>query len=708
MTHYFLYLIFFLPLWLTSCYVNSNLPKHPCQSEEYLKDISHYSEAELKRLARIFESSSYAAAGNSGCRAALLGRLYMALDRMSEASSYFLQASQKLPEISEYFLLARAHAEVKKQNFDDAHNIVNALLAAKGSLFTSQFSLRLRQILADIAVQKKDNQQIIKTHEQLLKQGYGEDEALLFNLATALANVGEHTKANEVYKKLLISFPLSSGAKRAEQLQDLAQYQLDLKQIEKRFDKMIEHLAFDQIVKDSDLLVSKKHFNEDEKSDIAAAAVKSLIYNNQFAAALKRGYQRVNQKKPRPKDFESYAFSLAKVGRMMDAAEYYGKFITAAKNKEDRARGCFFRGFSFYEANLYPMALFSWQACHPLIKNSEYYENYLWYQSLAFMLNGNFNKAHSLINDARKLFPKSHETEKYQFFLGYSLNQLNKKPQGEAYLRELSKKPEPTYYVLLARRNLGIKQFADDIVKNTSANAAPKTTNGECENALMLFRIGFKDEARDLVLRSKAKESEKAALLQHMGFYHDAWRRAHLLGPSWQLIGNKLKPKEGFHLTFALPHREIIQEASKKYAVSDSILYAIMQTESGFAEHAQSSRGALGLMQMMPFVAKELSQKLKLKEYSKENLKDPKIAIELGAIFVAMLQRQFNDPHLVIAAYNAGSHQVEKWLSGFGHLPSELFVERIPFKQTRDYVKKVLPSEGLYRAIKGKDLRLAL
>jgi soluble lytic murein transglycosylase len=63
---------------------------------------------------------------------------------------------------------------------------------------------------------------------------------------------------------------------------------------------------------------------------------------------------------------------------------------------------------------------------------------------------------------------------------------------------------------------------------------------------------------------------------------------------------------------------------------------------------------------------------------------------------------------LVVASYNGGPNNVVRWLRSFGHLPPDLFVERIPFLETRDYVKKVLPTLALYRALRGEALDVSL
>jgi soluble lytic murein transglycosylase len=700
--------IFFLIAPLNSCLVKMGIPKNPCQNKNFLKSLNNYSKAELVKLARILESSSYGSIKNDGCHQALLAKIYLATDRMSKASDYFSLAAKKIPELNEYFMLAKANAEIKRQNFNLANKILTALLNSSRNAITPYFFLRVRKVLADIAVKQKDDQQIIKTHYELLEKGYSENEVLLFNLATALTNVGEYQKANEVYRRLLIYFPLSLGSKQAQKLQNLAQYNLDLTQIEKRFDKLIENLAFDQVLEDAKIFTNNSTFDDETKGQIQNLAIKSLFFNNKFEEGMSRAKSLAERINATAKNIEGYAWALAKVGHFIDAANFYDKFFQKATNKNDKAKACFFKGFSFYEASLYSMALFSWQSCKSFVQDTNYYEDYIWYQALAFLLNGNFFKANIFLKDLLRLFPNSNENEKYIYFLGYTFFHLNFHLECKIFWQRLAKKSLPSYYVLLARRSLHLDSPSVITPSLNSLLSLPqRDKNHNYQNALMLFYLGLKGEARDLILSSNESQNDKLAMLQHMGFYHDAWARSYLLKPSAVVINNKLSLSNNIRASFPAPHRNFIDQISKKYNVNKNLLYAIMRAESGFLKTAISSRGAIGLMQMMPFLAQELATRISITEFNSEHLKDPKIAIELGALWIAMLKRQFNLPHLVVAAYNAGSQQVQKWLSTFGHLTEELFVERIPFRQTRDYVKKVLPAESLYQALDGKELRLA-
>ena len=158
------------------------------------------------------------------------------------------------------------------------------------------------------------------------------------------------------------------------------------------------------------------------------------------------------------------------------------------------------------------------------------------------------------------------------------------------------------------------------------------------------------------------------------------------------------------HKKSATPHENIVDTVSNKYNVNKSLLYAIMQAESRFITSAISHKGAKGLMQVMPFVAKDLALKANIKNFSESKLYEPKTNIKIAGLIIADLQQKFNKPYLSIAAYNAGSYRVKKWLNSFGDLSEELFIERIPFKQTREYVKKVIPNELIYNTLLNKSL----
>ena len=189
-----LFHLFLIVVLSTSCITKVGTISQPCYGDEFLKDVRSLSREELAKLARVLEASTYPSQEKSGCREALLGQVYFAQERTSLASEYFSRAAQKLPSFSDYFLLAKAHVEMKRRDFDQAQQIARALLDSHTAVYSPAFALRVRRVLADIAANKKDDHQIIRTHQDLLHSGFKEDEALWRRPLPMWANIKVLTK----------------------------------------------------------------------------------------------------------------------------------------------------------------------------------------------------------------------------------------------------------------------------------------------------------------------------------------------------------------------------------------------------------------------------------------------------------------------------------------------------------------------------------
>ena len=163
---------------------------------------------------------------------------------------------------------------------------------------------------------------------------------------------------------------------------------------------------------------------------------------------------------------------------------------------------------------------------------------------------------------------------------------------------------------------------------------------------------------------------------------------------------------------FAFP---IFQSANPEYRYNTSLLLSIVRQESEFYSTAVSSTGALGLMQVMPRTAKELVKKLGLKYDRKRMLRDQDYNIKIGAYYITKLLDRFDGSMiLATAAYNAGPTRVNSWINQFGDPRKKgvdplVWIEMIPFMETKNYVIKVLASEKTYSAIlSDSDLSLDL
>jgi soluble lytic murein transglycosylase len=161
-------------------------------------------------------------------------------------------------------------------------------------------------------------------------------------------------------------------------------------------------------------------------------------------------------------------------------------------------------------------------------------------------------------------------------------------------------------------------------------------------------------------------------------------------------------------VSFARPWRALVDEAAGSGGATPSFVMAIMRTESGFDPGAVSAAGAKGLLQLLPSVARGTAVVTGLPPTLPTRLSDVDANILLGAHLLGLLQREHGSMLLAAAAYNAGPEPAVGWASRFGSLPPELLVERISFKETRNYVKKVLAAEAVYRGLDGGEVSLAL
>ncbi|HEX8595633.1 MAG TPA: transglycosylase SLT domain-containing protein [Pseudomonas sp.] len=150
-------------------------------------------------------------------------------------------------------------------------------------------------------------------------------------------------------------------------------------------------------------------------------------------------------------------------------------------------------------------------------------------------------------------------------------------------------------------------------------------------------------------------------------------------------------------IRFPMAHRETMVREAQVRGLHSSWVFAITRQESAFMDDARSGVGASGLMQLMPATAKETARKFSIPLASPQQVLDPDTNIQLGAAYLSQVHSQFNGNRvLASAAYNAGPGRVRQWLKGANHLAFDVWVESIPFDETRQYVQNVLSYSVIY------------
>ncbi|MDX1266421.1 MAG: transglycosylase SLT domain-containing protein, partial [Oceanisphaera sp.] len=157
-------------------------------------------------------------------------------------------------------------------------------------------------------------------------------------------------------------------------------------------------------------------------------------------------------------------------------------------------------------------------------------------------------------------------------------------------------------------------------------------------------------------------------------------------------------------LRFPVVYRNIFQRQARKLGVDEATLFAIARQESAFYEQARSPVGAGGLMQLMPATARETARKHGISDYqTPADVYRAEVNVQLGSsYFKELLQRYNNNRIPAIAAYNAGPSRINRWLNDSGSRPMDVWIENIPYRETRGYVQNVLAFSVIYQDMLGQ------
>jgi soluble lytic murein transglycosylase len=155
-------------------------------------------------------------------------------------------------------------------------------------------------------------------------------------------------------------------------------------------------------------------------------------------------------------------------------------------------------------------------------------------------------------------------------------------------------------------------------------------------------------------------------------------------------------PDEAWQLLFPVRHWDIVSAEATKNQLHPSLILGLIRQESAFNEKARSSADARGLMQLLPATASKLARQAQIPRYNAEKLFQAETNIVLGTRYLDFLMQRYGKTELALAAYNAGSTRVDRWLKEFGDVDMPEFVEKIPFSETRGYIKQVLSNQAFY------------
>ncbi len=237
--------------------------------------------------------------------------------------------------------------------------------------------------------------------------------------------------------------------------------------------------------------------------------------------------------------------------------------------------------------------------------------------------------------------------------------------------------------------------------------------------AARLHRVGLDHEAEraleteEHAIREKYGRRGFEALCQLYGKLALATRRYQIAqtAASWETLSREPTKSNRWqwNCIYPEPHLNAVQREATKRDVPPAFIYAVMRQESAFRPKVVSPADAVGLMQIIPPTARKIAMEIG-SEYEPELMRVPAINIRFGAYYLRRLLDIFGDRfELAAASYNAGPRAVSSWLEAGDALPLDVFIARIPYRQTRHYVYRVMGNLARYQYLdKGEPLQLSL
>ena len=703
------------------------------ETKEYSSALSFFQKGDYHQAALLFNSirTSTQSLIEKNRSSYLLAHSLAHNNKLNESINIFLDTIKSYPEIEDYtrFHLAEvflSSGKIKKsleqvniiqRKFPKTllltkNNILLAKILEKENKIEEALKL-LKEIENRISTLPKSSEYRLHLPEIIYYQGH------LFQKS------GQLNEAYNRYRFLHIGFPTNDLTYKAKkEMKRIAKEDasiiikpLTLDEYEKRIKALLKEVAYQQVVDEiSELIKSKISLPANFYFNLAKGQ-KGIRKRKESISILKKFLKNY----PNHRRTQEALFIIGRnhwnKGYYRDGLKYFKNSIDKKTDLKLTNQARFFVGKMHEEKKQYSQAT----AYYKILTNKfsdEYAERATWQLGWMNYKMGNFKKSYGYFNESINKYPTGLFIESSMYWSAKSAEQLKKKELAQQIFKNVNITFPYTYYGIRA----GEKRHDKKGFLSSNKNEAQPTRSPDLSSdarfhhsrGVELSATGFFEDAR---LEIKQLESITKKNLSGVIWLTKLYNDAHAYSDTVRVMQlykdfkTKVKEKElsnNFWRNFyPLAYAKIIHHNAKFFNVDPYFIKGLIRQESLFNAQVQSRAGAIGLMQIMPETGRTLYSDPKNSEpFHTEILFNPTINIELGVKYIHQLNKRFNKnrTHILIS-YNAGPHNLKKWLKRFSHLDDpDMFIESIPYPETRKYVKKVLRNYGIYQSLYPKKI----
>ena len=696
----------------------------------YSSGLSQFQKGNFHQAALLFRSihSSSSDSREKKRVSYLLAHSLAHTNKLDESIELFLASIKSYPEIEDYirfhlaevFLNSGKTKEALEQVNTLHKNFPNTLLLTKSNILLAKILEKDNKIQTALNVLGEAEKRISGFSMRSEYRSYLPE--VIFLQGHLYQKLGKKNEAYDRYRLLHIVFPTNQLTQQAKgEMIKLAKDMaigikpLALNEYEQRTRALLRDVEYQQIVSEISELLKHNTSLPANFYFYLARAQKGLRKRNLSNSALRKFLEHHPNHRRKQEALFMIGRNLWNTGYYRDGLKYFKNSIDTATNHTLANQARFFIGKMHEEKKRYPKAT---KYYTELVSKSsdEYAERAAWQLGWMNYTIGNFKKAYDYFDNSVRKYPSGLFIESSMFWSAKSAKQLKHMDLAQQIFTNVNMKFPYTYYGIRAGEIKPDNKFFPEIHREEELPLATPTLSTDAHfhhsRGVELSAIGFYEDAR---LEIKKLESTTQKNLSGVLWLTKLYNDAHAYSDTMrvmQLYKNfktKLREKDltkNFWKNFyPLAYAKAIHVNAKIFNIDPYFVKGLIRQESLFNSQVQSRAGAIGLMQIMPETGRLLYANSKKSEpFNTTILFNPETNIQLGIQYIDQLNKRFkkNRTHILIS-YNAGPHNLKKWLKRFRHLQDpDVFIESIPYPETRKYVKKVLRNYGIYQSLYSK------
>ena len=666
----------------------------------------------------------------------LLGKIYAQQKNYDQAKIQLTNVLKEYPGMGDYIQLELARIHQAKEEWEAALQQTSRLLK-KYPLTLLIPEIRL--LRADVHEKLENFQEAIKElkqAEKLITRKFSTRKWKvlvpdIINHQIELAKrLRDHDQVYNLYRKLYIRHPKIAARFQAKVQMDrmvkdlsLTPKPLTLRETRKRMRALLNSVEYETVIQE--IKASKKKLkNEPLPADLYfywAEAHKGLRKRSKANIVLRKFLRKYPTHRRTSEAHFLLAGNLWNLGNPTGALAHIKTLLQSSPSSRWVLQALFYQGRIYEDIQKPEKAFETYKNLVRKFGNASQGEMAAWRMGWIHVKAGQWQKAFDQFKENLDESPKNNLTDKNLFWMAKAAEKLNKTSEAQVLFKDLAHRFPYTYYGLEAVNHLDeapTKSLqGSSSIRKASYEKEPSFTQPgrplnsrekfHFKHASELIELGELTQARIELLRMGRSIRKNLSGVMWLSHWYN---RAQAYPDSLQVLqlfknfktkhGEKELPREFWINFYPSVYAEHVEVEAGKYNLDPWLVKGLIRQESMYNSRSLSPAGARGLMQIMPKTGKRLfSQTHPNQDFENDILFEPDINIQLGVRYLNNLNRKHKGNGVyILITYNAGPKVLKAWLTRFRSIKDmDIFVESIPYPETRGYVKHVSRNHGIYK-----------